>query len=100
MQRTDRVMGMPARGEGQGGMAVSVKLFATLRDAASTDECWLTLAPGARGLDAKAALAGRYPRLRGLLDSARLALNLEYRPWETPLHDGDELCLIPPVSGG
>ena len=71
-----------------------------LRDAAGRDECWLALAPEARGMDARTLLAARYPRLNGLIDYARLAINHEYRPWEAPLADGDELGLIPPVSGG
>ena len=71
-----------------------------LRDAAGRDECWVILGAGARGADAKAALVERYPRLSGLISYARLAVNHEYRPWESPLADGDELGLIPPVSGG
>lgn len=81
-------------------MEVTVRLFAMLRDAAGTGECTLVLASGARGLEARAALVTRYPRLDGLLHVSRLALNHEYQPWEAPLHDGDELSLIPPVSGG
>ena len=71
-----------------------------LRDAAASEECWLVLDEGADGVEAKMALVARYPRLNGLIDSARLAVNQEYRPWETPLRDGDEIGLIPPVSGG
>ena len=71
-----------------------------LRSAAGAEECWLALGLGARGIDAKAILVQQYPRLDGLIDSARLAVNWEYREWEAPLHDGDELGLIPPVSGG
>ncbi len=81
-------------------MTVTVRLFATLRDAAGTEECSLALAPGARGLEAQIALAERYPRLQGLLASTRLARNEEYQLWDVPLADGDELCFIPPVSGG
>ena len=81
-------------------MTIQVRLFASLRDAAGIEECRLELAPGARGLDAKATLVQQHRRLKGLMESARLAVNQEYQPWETPLHDGDELSLIPPVSGG
>ena len=81
-------------------MDVRVRFFAWLRDAAGCDECWLTLQPGTKALEAKVALVARYERLSGLIDTTRLALNQEYRPWETLLHDGDELALIPPVSGG
>ena len=71
-----------------------------LQDAAGTEECWLALGPEARGVDAKTILVQRYPRLDGLIDYARLAVNQEYQSWEALLHDGDELGLIPPVSGG
>ncbi len=81
-------------------MTIQVRLFALLRDAAGIEECQLELAPGARGFDAKATLVQHHRRLKGLIEYARLAVNQEYQPWETPLHDGDELSLIPPVSGG
>ena len=81
-------------------MTVTVRLFAALRDAADIEECCIELPSRSRGLDAKAILAERYPRLQGLLGSTRLALNLEYQPWDARLHEGDELSLIPPVSGG
>ena len=81
-------------------MTIRVKLFASLRDAAGLEACRLALASGACGLDARALLLQRHHRLAGLLPSARLAVNWEYQPWETPLHDGDEIGFIPPVSGG
>ena len=71
-----------------------------LRDATGTEECGVVLGQGARGVEAKRTLVARYPRLDGLIEYARLAINQEYQPWDTPLHDGDELGLIPPVSGG
>ena len=81
-------------------MTVRIKLFGWLRDAAGVEECRVELCPGASGLDAKAALTDRHARLRGLVDHVRLAVNREYQSWESPLADGDELSLIPPVSGG
>ena len=81
-------------------MDVRVRFFATLRDLAGRDECWLALESGARAVDAKATLVARHPRLAGFVEYARLAINQEYQAWETPLCDGDELALIPPVSGG
>ena len=81
-------------------MIVRVRFFAWLRDATGTEECWISLAPGATGGDAKALLVSRYARLSGFLDQVRLALNQEYQTWETPLRDGDEIGLLPPVSGG
>lgn len=81
-------------------MNVRVRFFAWVRDATGTEECWISLAPGATGRDAKTLLVSRYQRLSGFLDRVRLALNQEYQTWEVPLRDGDELALIPPVSGG
>ena len=77
-----------------------MRFFATLRDAAGRDECRLVLGQGASGVDAKMALVARYSRLGGLIHYAGLAINQEYQSWEAPLRDGDELGLIPPVSGG
>jgi molybdopterin synthase catalytic subunit len=45
-------------------------------------------------------LAGQYPALAPYRAHVRLARNLEYADWNTPLAVGDEVALIPPVSGG
>ena len=81
-------------------MVVTVKFFSSLRELASADECRVALPAGARALEAKRLLEERYPGLARLLPYARLALNLEYRSWDALVQDGDELALIPPVSGG
>ena len=81
-------------------MEVRVRFFALLRDAAGADECRLMVDSASRGSDARMILSARYPALAGLLPYVRCAINHEYRSWETPLRDGDELALIPPVSGG
>jgi len=74
---------------------VVVKLFAALRERAGTGERPLELADGARAADVWAALGlGEEPA--GLL----YAVNREYAERDQPLADGDEVALIPPVSGG
>ena len=40
------------------------------------------------------------PRFSKLPKDALLAVNQGFAPRETPLHDGDEVALMPPVSGG
>ena len=35
-----------------------------------------------------------------LWDTLAVAVNREYATLSTPLHDGDEVALLPPVSGG
>jgi len=81
-------------------MTITVRVFAMLRDAIGTDACRLALSPGARARQAGVELARRYPSAHRWLGVARPALNREYCSWAAKLRDGDELCLLPPVSGG
>jgi MoaE-MoaD fusion protein len=76
-------------------MIVRVKLFAVLRERAGRDELELELPEGACVADALAAVDD----LAGGL-SLVLAVNREYAAPDAPLAAGDELALIPPVSGG
>jgi molybdopterin converting factor small subunit len=46
------------------------------------------------------SIATKIPQIRDLLPRAAVAINREYVSRDTVLHDGDELALIPPVSGG
>jgi molybdopterin synthase catalytic subunit len=74
---------------------VVVKLFAGLRERAGTGERRLELPEGTRLSDVWAALdLGEQPP--GLL----YAVNKAYAATETELRGGDEVALIPPVSGG
>ena len=81
-------------------MTITVKLFAILRDRAGTSELTLDLPRGSAASVALESIASRYPALRDHLPRAALAINREYVPRDTALSDGDELALIPPVSGG
>ncbi len=81
-------------------VTVEVRLFAILRERAGAERVEVTLSDGATVADAINALA-RLPGLAALAQgSARMAVNREYATAETRLHPGDELALIPPVSGG
>src|SRR5918992_1476110 len=74
---------------------VVVKLFAALRERAGTAERRLDLDAGSTAGDVWSALElGDEPA--GLL----YAVNREYAERDRPLADGDEVALIPPVSGG
>jgi molybdopterin synthase catalytic subunit len=76
-------------------MVVRVRLFAGLRERAGRRELELELPDGARVADALAAVEDLCAGTRVVL-----AVNREYAPPETLLTAGDELALIPPVSGG
>jgi molybdopterin synthase catalytic subunit len=76
-------------------MEVRVRLFAALRERAGRDVVELQLADGAQVADALEHLEGVTQGLRVVM-----AVNHEYAGPEVSLHEGDELALIPPVSGG
>lgn len=78
-----------------------MRLFAVLRERAGRDRVELELPPGATVADALAALA-ELPELAGVLAKlpVQLAVNRDYACERTRLRAGDELALIPPLSGG
>jgi len=75
---------------------VTVKLFAGLKEAAGASEVELELPDGARVKDALAALDHLAPEGLTLV----MAVNREYAYDTQVLSPGDELALVPPVSGG
>jgi len=81
-------------------MRIRVRLFAIQRELAGTREVPLELSDGATIADAWEAMVARFPALAPGRDYVRFARNSAYTPATTALADGDELALIPPVSGG
>jgi molybdopterin converting factor subunit 1 len=81
-------------------MRINVKLFAILRERAGVRELVLHLRPGATVADASAELAEKFPDLSPLLARVAFAVNQAYAKKDALLGEGDELALIPPVSGG
>jgi len=79
---------------------VQVRLFARLADVAGTRSAEVELGEGLTAGDAYRLLCREYPGMAGLEGSLMYAVNAEYVGAEHPLRDGDELALIPPVSGG
>jgi molybdopterin synthase catalytic subunit len=80
-------------------MRVHVRLFASYREAAGVGGVDLDLPRGAVVRDAVEEIVARYPPLARAVH-VLTAVNREYVDAEGPLSDGDELALIPPVSGG
>lgn len=79
---------------------VRVRLFAIQRELAGTREVGLTLGDRATMADAWDALVAQYPALAPGRDFVRFGRNGAYADDATPLQDGDEVAMIPPVSGG
>jgi len=79
---------------------VKVRLFAMMRDAAGVDQLSLDLPDNSSAGNALVAVVQQKPGLLPYAQRLAIAVNLEYVPWNHPLRDGDEVALIPPVSGG
>ena len=82
-------------------MNVRVRLFAVLRERAGRDSIEIEVAEGATVADALEELAAT-PSLTEALARlpVRMAVNRAYASADTRLGPGDELALIPPISGG
>lgn len=80
-------------------IAVTVRLFASLRDAVGADRIELSLAP-ATPVGAVWAYLPDGVRGDGPPSGLRYALNHEWTLPGAPLRDGDEVALVLPVSGG
>jgi molybdopterin converting factor subunit 1 len=90
----------PGQRADPGGEQVTVLLFALAREAAGQAEVQVTL-HGDRTVGAlRRALATAYPALSPLLSRTMVAVNQSYASDGTRLEPGDEIAVIPPVSGG
>lgn len=81
-------------------MRVRVLFFGQLKDIIGRSEDSLELAEGATIRNVFEHYAARFPRLASLADSTVLARNQAFTPASTALAEGDEIALLPPVSGG
>ena len=79
---------------------IDVKLFAILRDLTGTDSMKLALPEGSSIEDALRSLFEHKTELNQWKEHVRVAVNCEYRSSSFVLHEGDEIAIIPPVSGG
>ncbi|MBE2240247.1 MAG: molybdopterin converting factor subunit 1 [Caldilineaceae bacterium] len=79
---------------------IHVRLFATLRQLAGWSQQPLELPEGATLDEALAAIDQRFPALTIGRRTFYAAVNQEYAKGDQVLHNGDEVALFPPVSGG
>jgi molybdopterin synthase sulfur carrier subunit len=79
---------------------VRVLFFAGVKDAVGTEQVVLTLPEGASIAEMRGRLKGRFLRAAPHIDGSRLAVNQVFANDSDILSDGDEVAVIPPVSGG
>ena len=81
-------------------MRIVVRAFASARETLGVGSLDLDLGSHATVADAWTTLQERFPQLRALNATIRLARNARLAALTEPLADGDELALLPPVGGG
>lgn len=81
-------------------MNVRVLLFAALTEQGGTSELELTLPDNATAGDVKTHLKQKFASMEPLLDSCAIAVNQSYVKPDHKLREGDDVAIIPPVSGG
>jgi sulfur-carrier protein len=79
---------------------VNIKLFAAFQEAFSKSEISLALPAHSPASVVYERLIAIHPALEQWRSVTRYAINLNFAEENTLLQDGDEVALIPPVSGG
>ncbi len=84
----------------ESAIIVTVKLFAAYQEAYGVPELILEFPPKTPVIAVLERLISEHSELNQWRDLTRFGLNLEFVEPDTLLQDGDEVVLIPPVSGG
>ncbi|WP_228370762.1 molybdopterin converting factor subunit 1 [Candidatus Korobacter versatilis] len=79
---------------------MKVIYFGMLREIAGSQQEPIEVAEGATAGMLFAQVLAKYPEMARFEKSLAIAVNLEYSAHSQPLKEGDEVALIPPVSGG
>ncbi|MEG4629755.1 MoaD/ThiS family protein [Microcoleus sp. AR_TQ3_B6] len=81
-------------------ITITLKLFAAFGEAYGVSELKLELPPDTPVSQVLESSIAQYPQLEQWRSRTRFGLNMEFVSPDTILQDGDEVVLIPPVSGG
>ncbi len=81
-------------------MKITVHLFGILKELMGRAHDTINLPEGACVREVLLSYARQVPRLEAMLPSLAVSVNQEYSEVDRALRDGDEVGLLPPVSGG
>jgi sulfur-carrier protein len=81
-------------------ITITVKLFAAYQEAYGVPDLTLELPVGTTVEQVRERLISEHPQLEQWRDLTRFGVNLEFADPGAVLQAGDEVVLIPPVSGG
>lgn len=79
---------------------ITIKLFAAYQDAYGVAELGWTIPVGTPVSAVCDRMIAEHPSLEQWRTLTRFGINLQFVEADTVLQDGDEVVLIPPVSGG
>ncbi len=81
-------------------MKIKILMLGPAKDLAGAGEIVVEVAEGATVASLRVALVQAAPSLERALPTMRFALNDSFAVDDTPVRAGDEVAVIPPVSGG
>lgn len=81
-------------------ITITLKLFAAYQEVYGVSELQLTFPPNTTVSQVLERIVTEYPQLEKWQEVTKFGVNLNFVPPDTILQDGDEVVLIPPVSGG
>jgi molybdopterin converting factor subunit 1 len=79
---------------------VKVLFFGRLKEIVGRAEDSVDLPDGASIESVFSHFGANHPELARFRASLVASRNQEFAPWTTPIHSGDEVAFLPPVSGG
>jgi sulfur-carrier protein len=81
-------------------ITVTVKFFAAYQEAYGVSEVNWEVPEGTPAIEILNRCLTEHPQLEQWRSVTRFGVNLQFVTADTVLHNGDEVVLIPPVSGG
>lgn len=81
-------------------MTITLKFYGQLRDVTKQAETQFQVKERATVSELAETLAQEFPKLREHLKSVSFAVDSEYASKETVLQEGNEVGVLPPISGG
>ena len=81
-------------------MIVKVLYFASAQGLANLKSESMRLKAGSSVKDMVAEMLRLHPDLKSIEPTIRYSVNFEVGEKNAPLHDGDEVAVLPPVAGG
>jgi len=81
-------------------LIVKVLYFASAQGLANMKSETIRMKDGSSVNDVAAEVLRLHPDLRGIGQTIRYSVNFEVSEGNAPVHDGDEVAVLPPVAGG